>query len=419
MIVYEDTALTRLGPLTQTRPVYELRCGALTMLQRQARCLAATEVRAFVRPALARLCRFAWPATPVNEPVGGGETVLVNGRWLAPDAALVGLYGPEVGVVEGEVAWVRVPEGEASDLTVTNLPHRLARWAETLPRRAAGGAMIEYPWDLIELNAGAIEDDARHWHTNRETRSTHGLTFHGPADRVLIDPGAKVEPHVFFDATQGPILIDRAAVVKAFSRLEGPCYVGPGTQLNACSFRGSSAGPQCRLGGEVEESIVHGYSNKAHDGFLGHSYVGEWVNLGAGTQTSDLRNDYGTVDVTLGGQKVRTGRLKIGAFIGDHSKASIGTLLNTGTCIGPFVMLVASAGLLPRSLPAFSSVRNGRVLERTDTGDMFATARAMMARRQMAWTPGHEEIYFELYEHTANERRALVRDSEARRRRAM
>ena len=110
--------------------------------------------------------------------------------------------------------------------------------------------------------------------------------------------------------------------------------------------------------------------------------------------------------------------MKVGAFIGDHAKASIGTLLNTGSTIGPFVMLVAG-GLLPRSLPAFSSVRGGTVKERTDTGDMFATARAMMARRQVAWTPGHDEIFFELYERTAGERRALVRDSELRRRRAV
>lgn len=417
MIVFEDAAWSRLGPLAQTRPVFELRCGALSLVDRQARCLGATDVRALVRPELVRLTRFAWPDRPVNEPAGDGEVMLVNGRWLAPASVPAGLEGPEVGVIGGDVAWVKVPDGEAGDLTVASLPRKLARWADTLPHRPAGGSLIGYPWDLIGHNAAALHDDARHWHNNREVRSPAGLTVQGPADRVLIDPSATVEPMVYIDTTNGPVMVDRGAVVAAFSRLEGPCYVGPGTQVLAGKIRGSAAGPQCRLGGEVEESIVHGHSNKAHDGFLGHSYVGEWVNLGAGTQTSDLRNDYGKVDVTLGGQRVQTGLLKVGAYFGDHTKLSIGCMVNTGSVVGPFVMLVASGGLLPRSLPAFSQVRGGRVEERTDVGGMFTTAKTMMARRGVEWTEAHEEIFLELYERTADERRELVRTSELRRQR--
>jgi UDP-N-acetylglucosamine diphosphorylase/glucosamine-1-phosphate N-acetyltransferase len=418
MIVFEDAQLTQFGPLTQTRPVFELRCGMLSLLERMSRCLAPSSIRTLVRPELVRLCRFLWPGRPVNEPITAGETVVVNGRWLAPYSATAGLYGPEVGMVGDTVAWARVPADEVEGLTNDNLPERLAKWAATLPQRPAEGSMLQYPWDLIELNAAALEDDARHWRSHREVVPPTGLPIQGPTERVLIDPRAHLEPMVFLDTTLGPVMIDRGAIVKAFSRLQGPCYVGPGTQLNAASFRGSSAGPQCRLGGEIEESILHGYSNKAHDGFLGHSYLGEWVNLGAGTQTSDLRNDYGPVEVTLGDHKVKTGRLKIGAYIGDHTKSSIGTLLNTGSVIGPFVMLTAG-GLLPKSLPAFSNVRGGTVTERTDTREMFTTARVMMARRQMTWTEAHDDIYLEIYERTSKQRRAVIGASEARRRRAV
>jgi UDP-N-acetylglucosamine diphosphorylase/glucosamine-1-phosphate N-acetyltransferase len=419
MIVFEDTSHSRLGPLAQTRPVFELRCGALSLVERQARCLGALSVQAFVRPELEALSRFTNPARPVNAPVSEGEVVLVNGRWLAPDSLAGGIPSAEVGVVAGELAWVRVPHGEGHDLTPSSLPWKLARWKEALPNRPAGGVMIEYPWDLIKHNAAALLDDERHWYTHRDARSTNGLIVQGPATRLLIDTAARVEPMAFFDTTNGPVMVDAGAVVKAFSRLEGPCYIGPNTQVMAARVVGSSVGPQCRLGGEVESTIIQGHSNKAHDGFLGHSYIGEWVNLGAGTQTSDLRNDYGKVSLTISGQKVETGELKAGSYIGDHTKASIGTLLNTGSVCGPFAMLVAGGGLLPRVIPAFSMVKGGHVTERTDLGQMFATARTMMGRRQVEWAEAHADFFLGLYERTSGERFRLARESERRIRRVV
>src|SRR6185295_4718482 len=141
----------------------------------------------------------------------------------------------------------------------------------------------------------------------------------------------------------GPVTIEEGCEVHPFTRIEGPCYVGPKTILLGAKVReGCSFGPMCRIGGEVEESIVHGYSNKYHDGFLGHAYVGEWVNLGALTTNSDLKNDYSEVKVTLDGRtQLSTGSNKVGALIGDHVKTSIGTLLNTGAYVGAMSVLVA------------------------------------------------------------------------------
>jgi len=124
---------------------------------------------------------------------------------------------------------------------------------------------------------------------------------------------------VVANTTRGPVVIDGEAVVHAFTRLEGPCYVGRMTQVFGANIRaGTSLGPQCRIGGEVEASIVHGYCNKSHDGFLGHSYVGEWVNLGAARNNSDLRNDYGKVSVTVGGLPVSTGSTRSAASSRPH-----------------------------------------------------------------------------------------------------
>src|SRR5204863_10183783 len=123
------------------------------------------------------------------------------------------------------------------------------------------------------------------------------------------------------------------------------------------------------------------HSNQYHEGFLGHSYIGEWVNLGAGTHNSDLRNDYGPVAVTVAGQRVETGRGKIGCFLGDHTKTGLGTLLNTGTNAGVFCNLLPCGGLLPKYIPSFCSVLNGSLSDDADMPGLLETARKVMARR--------------------------------------
>jgi UDP-N-acetylglucosamine diphosphorylase / glucose-1-phosphate thymidylyltransferase / UDP-N-acetylgalactosamine diphosphorylase / glucosamine-1-phosphate N-acetyltransferase / galactosamine-1-phosphate N-acetyltransferase len=415
--VFEDNGVGKLQPLSLTRPAFDLRCGAATLLERQLRLFPGAEVGVWVRPELADLCRREHPGLAVNEPgwLGRGPVLLLNARWLAP-ATLPDFGGwPAVGLAGGELAFAAVGAEEARGLTADNLPWRLAEWRRALPHVAAGGRLAEYLWDLVEANAAALEQDYDHWRRTREARGGEGLTVVGPAERFLADPSARVEPLVLIDTTNGPVLIDDGAVVQAFSRLEGPCYVGPGTQLHAARVRDVSFGPQCRVGGEVESSIVQGYSNKAHEGFLGHSYLGEWVNLGAGTQTSDLRTDYGPVSVPVHGRRVDTGRMKVGSFVGDHVKTSMGVLFNTGSAVGPFSLLLASGGLLPKAVPPFGQYAHGRVEERTDLREMFGTAATVMARRGREWTEDHAEFYFGLYEQTAAERRQAVREGEQRR----
>ena len=176
------------------------------------------------------------------------------------------------------------------------------------------------------------------------------------APMAHVGRGAKIHPMVVLDAEHGPIFIDVGAEIHPFSRIEGPCFIGRNTiVLGAKCREGNSIGPMCRIGGEVEESIIQGYTNKYHDGFLGHAYVGQWVNLGALTTNSDLKNDYSEVKVTLDGRtQISTGSNKFGALIGDHAKTSIGVMLNTGTYVGAMTLLVASGKLLPKFIPSFT-----------------------------------------------------------------
>ena len=231
---------------------------------------------------------------------------------------------------------------------------------------------------------------------------------------MLIDPAARVEPLVVLDATKGPVLIDHNALIQAFSRVEGPCYVGQESHIMGAKLRGGSIGPQCRVGGEVEASILHGYANKAHDGFLGHSYVGEWVNIAAGTQVSDLRADYGEISFRIGGRTIDSGLIKAGAYFGDHTKTSIDAPINTGTMTGPFSQLLANGGLLPRScLRSAAGARPVTGTQRPE-GDVRYGGRDD-GPAPGEWTAEHAEMFLALYEQTEETRRQTIREADQRR----
>jgi UDP-N-acetylglucosamine diphosphorylase/glucosamine-1-phosphate N-acetyltransferase len=186
----------------------------------------------------------------------------------------------------------------------------------------------------------------------------------GPGERVpdasivIGDPtaircrGAAVEPGVVFDVHRGPVILEEGVFVRSGARLEGPLYVGRGTQVFGGQIRHSVIGPQSRVHGEMTTTVLLGYANKSHDGFVGHSVLGHWVNLGAGTTTSNLKNTYGEVRLDLPGGRVETGRTNLGSLIGDHAKTAIGTLLSTGTVIGAGANVVGAP--VPRYVAPFS-----------------------------------------------------------------
>jgi UDP-N-acetylglucosamine diphosphorylase/glucosamine-1-phosphate N-acetyltransferase len=218
---------------------------------------------------------------------------------------------------------------------------------------------------------------------------------------VLGDPGdvacfgAQVEPGVVFDVRHGVVVLEEGVQVRSGTRLEGPLFVGPGTIVLGGAIRHSAIGPRCRVHGEVSTSVMLGYSNKSHDGFVGHSVIGQWVNLGAGTITSNLKNTYGEVRLDLAGARLPTGRMNLGTLFGDHAKTAIGTLLSTGTVIGTGANVVGTP--VPRWVPPFAWGTEGgafldaeafvriaaRILPRREVevdGSIEASLRAIHAR---------------------------------------
>jgi UDP-N-acetylglucosamine diphosphorylase / glucose-1-phosphate thymidylyltransferase / UDP-N-acetylgalactosamine diphosphorylase / glucosamine-1-phosphate N-acetyltransferase / galactosamine-1-phosphate N-acetyltransferase len=420
--LFEDRGALDLEPVALTRPAFDLLCGMTSLAAKQSRFFPPGPRGVLVRPCLADLYRITSPALPVNDPawLRAAPTVLVNGRWLPPAVAAAppDLTAPCVAVAGGEVAYAVVGPGQLADCSADTLDDCLASWKASLPHRPAGGRLFRYLWEVVQHNGEQILAD---WQTiGSPSRGEPadgvrpGLSVVGPRAHLVIHPTAQIDPLVVADTTRGPVVIEPEAVVTAFTRLEGPCCVGPRTQVHGARVRaGTTLGPDCRVGGEVEASILHGHSNKYHDGFLGHAYVGSWVNLGAGTQNSDLRNDYGAVTVTVDGRPVRTGLTKVGCFLGDHVKSGLGTLLNTGTNAGVFCNLLPGA-LLPKYVPSFASWWNGALDDRADPSQLLLTAGEVMRRRGREMTEAHATLYRTLFEETAPERRRAVREARLR-----
>jgi len=301
--------------------------------------------------------------------------------------------GPHVGTVNGEIAYAVLELDQLASLTVDTLDECLENWARTLPSREVGGTLVRRPWELIDLNPSEITNDFAARPSSNSTPPV-GFALVGPYERLFIDPTARIDPMVVADTTNGPVVIGPGATVQAFTRLEGPCGIGTGAMVFGAKIRsGTTIGPYCRVGGEVECSILLGYANKYHEGFLGHSYVGEWVNLAAGTHTSDLRCDYRPVTVPVDGVEVPTGRTKVGAVIADHVRTGLGVLLDCGSVIGPFAQVLPFGGFAPRAIPGFHRFGIGGMKELTDIDRLIATADAMMRRRGQRLSAALETAY--------------------------
>jgi UDP-N-acetylglucosamine diphosphorylase/glucosamine-1-phosphate N-acetyltransferase len=322
-----------------------------------------------------------------------------------------------VGLCNGQFACASVRADDARGLEPGAVDHWFEAVASHLACYEVGGEWIERPWDLVAKNHDhLLRDFATGGRSAVSNRHLATAAIVGPADRLLIHETARIDPYTVFDTTNGPITVSAGAVVQPFTRIEGPSFIGCQTQLFRANLRGGvTLGPNCRIGGEVEETIVQGYTNKYHEGFLGHAYVGEWVNLGAITSNSDLRNDYGEVSVPLAGDPVPTGQAKVGCFLGDHTRTGMGSMMNTGTAAGVMCNILPAGFLLPKHIPSFTAVMYGRVAPGFPLEQMFATARIVKGRRGQSFTATEEQLYLDLYEHTRLERERAFQKSNDRR----
>ncbi len=255
------------------------------------------------------------------------------------------------------------------------------------------------PWELIRQINRQIEEDlelfreVKKWTSKLKIKSDQYQVV-GKNKNLFIHPSANIYPSVVFDVKSGPIIIDKNVTITSFSFLEGPLYVAPNAHIDGARITGGSIiGDTCKIGGEVENSIFENYSNKHHEGFVGHSYVASWVNFGALSTTSDLKNNYGMIKIPSGLDKINTGTIKFGSIVGDFSKIAIGVMLNTGTVIdiGCNVTTPRVDGIVK----AFSWA-GGKEKYRLDY--FLNDTRKIMARRDKILNEEDESLIRNLYE---------------------
>lgn len=396
-------------PLSFSRPLWELRCGIGTLREKLQAACGVNSVAGFVSDYLADTCRES-SSFAINDlsALRGDDLLVVNARVKASALpALMALPKHVMATTEdGELLFAHLSQAAAEADSRSSIQN-FVRYLPGLLTRTEPPPCWNYTWELVDANAAEITADFQRLGLGGQCHGVESqVIVRGSPRDVCLAPSAQVSPMAVLDATAGPIFIDHGAMVEPFTHIVGPCYVGPYAKLLGARCRGGNTiGPYCRVGGEIEASILQGYSNKCHDGFLGHSYVGQWVNLGAMTCNSDLRNDYAPVSVKLDERgPISTGLLKFGSVIGDHAKTSIGTLLNTGACVGAFAMLVTNGELAPRYIPSFSTFLRGRLGEGFKREQLYATARTVMGRRECTWTPAAESMWNAVYEMTAPHR---------------
>jgi UDP-N-acetylglucosamine diphosphorylase/glucosamine-1-phosphate N-acetyltransferase len=226
---------------------------------------------------------------------------------------------------------------------------------------------------------------------------------------MILGEGCRVRPGAVLDAEEGPIILGRNVTVMSNAVIEGPAYVGDHSliKIGAKIYHGTAIGPHCKVGGEVEASVLQSYANKQHEGFLGHSYLGSWVNLGADTNTSDLKNTYGTIRVAINGEMIETGHQFVGLTMGDHSKSGINVMFDTGSVVGVSCNIYGAA-IPPKALPSFSWSGEGRC-EAYDLEKGLETARRVMARRNVAMSEAYERLFRGVHRSTSGERKKARR----------
>jgi UDP-N-acetylglucosamine diphosphorylase/glucosamine-1-phosphate N-acetyltransferase len=252
-----------------------------------------------------------------------------------------------------------VAPGNAMILSANIVPSR--KFAESLFIADGNPAwelvkIIQYPWHIFQWNDWAIREDFALLTHGRRSRDLPSTVHVDNIDNVFIEEGAEIA-HCIINTKGGPVYIGKDAVVMEGTLLRGPVAICDNAvvKMGAKLYDATTIGPHAVVGGEIKNSVILGYSNKSHDGYLGNSVIGEWCNLGAGTSTSNMKNNAGEIRMWNHGlkQMIGSGLTKCGLIMGDHSKAAINTSFNTGTTVGVCANIFGE-GSLPKYVPGFS-----------------------------------------------------------------
>jgi UDP-N-acetylglucosamine diphosphorylase/glucosamine-1-phosphate N-acetyltransferase len=410
---YEDDKYTNFYPLTLVRPAYALRAGIVPLYARAKRQFPEAGLVFCCRAQLAGIVAEQYKDYPVNiikrtTP----QVLLLNGRIrqygnlpkLVSEARLSTRF-----VSQGETVAVLFMEDSLKGMPPVCTPEDFSKQAtvegEQLPEHETSATLYSYIWEVMADIESEITSDFRAMESSfpvAKGMKIHDGAFWVNQDDVYLGNDVEVLPGAVIDASNGPVYIGDLCRVEPHAAIYGPTFVGPNSVVLAGKVSSSSIGHTCRVGGEIEQSVFHSYVNKYHDGFIGHSYVGSWVNFGAMTTNSDLKNNYASIRVSMNGQQIDTGSNKVGSFIGDHTKFGIGTLLNTGINIGIASNIFGGSLVVDKEVPPFSWGTTGSYT-RYEIEKAIDTARTVTMRRHHTLTDNEIELLRAIAAGTAND----------------
>ena len=371
--VYEDSRFSDFFPLTTLRPVYALRPGAIPLFRQAEKFFPDDPISLVAREQIGPLLAETHRDYPVNiiKREKGQEVLFLNGRIqsfgdlprLVKEARISTVFR-----VFGQTAAVLYKMDTLSAIppmaTHQEYLAEFTRDKDAFPEFDATATLYGHCWDLVnDIDRAVAEDIAflkLHIKAGPQNLKIHDGAFLVKKDGITFGDDVEIFPGAVIDASKGPVFVGSNTRIESHAAIYGPCFIGANTVVLAGKITGSSIGPTCRVGGEVEESIFHSYVNKYHAGFVGHSCVGSWVNFGAMTTNSDLKNNYSNIRLSLNGESIDTGSMKIGSFIGDHTKFGIGSLLNTGISVGVCCNIFGGGLTTDKEVPPFSWGNTGK-----------------------------------------------------------
>jgi UDP-N-acetylglucosamine diphosphorylase / glucose-1-phosphate thymidylyltransferase / UDP-N-acetylgalactosamine diphosphorylase / glucosamine-1-phosphate N-acetyltransferase / galactosamine-1-phosphate N-acetyltransferase len=400
IVLFEDDRVRQLDPVAVGKPAFAISCGGYRLFDIVAALGVPAGAR--VRPHLTDIVAADFPQFAAGSRDASAPTLWINAR-LAPSVKALEELGailkagrPGIVRTETSVIAALLPAGSALEIAPGALPGEADFAALGLPPLSVELPLFEYPHDIIRHHLLTFS-------ANLEHRLARG-GYQQLADGVFVAAGATLGQYCVTDTSKGPIVLDEGATIGPHCYLSGPAYVGPRARVleHAALKDGVAIGYTAKVGGEVEASIIERYTNKQHHGFLGHSYLGSWINLGAGTCNSDLKNTYGQVNMEYHGQKVATGMQFVGAIIGDYAKTAINTGIFTGKTIGVCSMVY---GFVTTNVPSFVNYARlfGQVSE-APVEVLISTGRRMFERRGVAQRPIDVQLLRDMHELTAHER---------------
>ena len=410
VIIYEDSKFTQFGPVTGLRPAFLLRAGIFPLFDLTRRAFPEASVSFATRDSISPLVAKQVQDIPVNivsrADDENSNVLFVNGRIKELGDLVAQVEKSRLSTVymsSDGIAAVLLKAESVRSLPKLATPidylQRFNSERKDIPDFECSARLYSHPWEIvtdikssISRDFELLRDQAEQLHRGQIDPKAVVVN---PED-IILEVGSTVSGGAVLDASHGPIYIDANTRVEAQAAIYGPTYIGPNSVVVAGKIEGCSIGHTCRVGGEIEASVFQEYVNKYHAGFIGHSYVGAWVNFGAMTTNSDLKNNYSNIRVTIGGQSLDTGLIKVGSLIGDHTKFGIGTHLNTGINLGVCCNIFGSGLIADREVPSYRWGGSGGYVEyRFDKA--LETMRRSMARRNYTLSAQEERVLQEIF----------------------